>query len=139
MANKWQTLMGKLCSVVIAIPGGKGLFSVLQNVLKNNCGQGKRVQLTQPVHSVLQDFRWLAGDLTRRPTRTPELVPNTRPDTLGAQDSAAAGIGGAHFVHQHDGSILPLLSRSPFPRLIQERLVTYENPGGGGVINNSEF
>jgi hypothetical protein len=32
MVNKWHKLMGDLRSMVIAIPGGKGLFSVLQNL-----------------------------------------------------------------------------------------------------------
>jgi hypothetical protein len=32
--NKWEKLLGGLRSMVLAIPGGRGLFSVLQEVLK---------------------------------------------------------------------------------------------------------
>jgi hypothetical protein len=41
--NKWQKLLGELHSMLLYIPGGKGLFSVLQNVMKNKFDQGKRV------------------------------------------------------------------------------------------------
>jgi hypothetical protein len=61
--------------MVLAIPGGRGLFSVLQEALKKRCDNGTRVRLTPVVHSVLQDFRWLATDLGRRPTRIAELIP----------------------------------------------------------------
>jgi hypothetical protein len=46
-----------------AILDGRGLFSVLQEVLKIRCDKGTRVRLTPIVHSVLQDFRWLATDM----------------------------------------------------------------------------
>jgi hypothetical protein len=108
---------------------------VLRSLLKNKFDQGKRVRLNPPVHAVLQDFRWLAGDLTRRPNHIAELVPRAKPDTFGAQDAAAVGMGGVHFVPHQDGSILPLMWRSPFPHTLQTRLVTFEHPGGD--INNS--
>jgi hypothetical protein len=93
--NKWQKLLGELCSMVLTIPGTKKLFSVLQSVLKNKCDQGKRVRLTPPVHAVLQDFRWLTGGLTRRPTYIAELVPRAQTDTFGTQDATAAEGGRA--------------------------------------------
>jgi hypothetical protein len=37
--SKWQNLLGELRSTVLAIPGEKGLFSVLQSMLKNKCDQ----------------------------------------------------------------------------------------------------
>jgi hypothetical protein len=48
-----------------AILDGRGLFSVLQEVLKIRCDKGTRVRLTPIVHSVLQDFLWLATDMAR--------------------------------------------------------------------------
>jgi hypothetical protein len=86
--NKWQTLVGELRSMVLAIPGGRAIFSVLQEVLKHCCDNGSRVRLTSGVHSILHDFRGLARDLARRPTRIAELVPASLPATLGAQDTA---------------------------------------------------
>jgi hypothetical protein len=39
--NKWQNLLGELRSMVLAIPGGKGLFSVLQEDLRANCDSAR--------------------------------------------------------------------------------------------------
>jgi hypothetical protein len=123
--------------MVLAIPGGKGLFSVLQEVLRSKCDHGERVHISREVHHVLADFRWLALDLTARPKRIAEVIPKATPDTLGAQDAAEFGMGGVHFVPQMDGSVQPLLWRSPFPAEIQRRLVSHDNPAGD--INNSEL
>jgi hypothetical protein len=38
--NKWGKLLRELISMVLAIPGGRGLFSVLQEVLKKRCDNG---------------------------------------------------------------------------------------------------
>jgi hypothetical protein len=103
--NKWQKILGELRPMVLGIPGGKGLFSVLQEALRTKCDQGSRVKFSSAVHQILADFRWLAQDLTRRPTRIAEIIPKTKPDTLGAQDAAATGMGGVHFVPQLDGAV----------------------------------
>jgi hypothetical protein len=79
--------------MVLAIPGGRVLFSVLQHVLRAKCDHGTRVRLSHEVHRVLADFRWLAVDLTARPKRMAEVIPKATPDTLGAQDAAAFGMG----------------------------------------------
>jgi hypothetical protein len=95
--------------MVLAIPRDRGFFSVLQEVLKHWCDNGHRVRLTAGVHSVLHDFRWLASDLSRHPTRIAELVPASLPATLGAQDAAGSGMGGVHFVPLPSGEVHPLL------------------------------
>jgi hypothetical protein len=89
------------------------------------------------VYSLLQDFRGLASDLTRRPTRIAELVPASLPATLGAQDAAGSGMGGVHFVPLPSGEVQPLLWRSPFSREVQARLITFSNPAG--TITNSDL
>jgi hypothetical protein len=94
--------------MVLAIPGGRGLFTVLQEVLKHCCENGSCVRLTSRVHIVLHDFRGLARDLTRRPTRIAELVLASLPSTLGAQDTAGQGMGGIYFVHFPHGDVQPL-------------------------------
>jgi hypothetical protein len=123
--------------MVLAIPGGKRLFSVLQHVLRSKCDHGARVRLSREVYRVLADFPWLAMDLTARPKRMAEVIPKATPDTLGAQDAAAVGMGGVNFVPQMDGSVQPLLWRPPFPAEIQRRLISHDNPDGD--INNSEL
>jgi hypothetical protein len=86
--NKWQKLIGGLRYMVLAVPGGIGLFSVLQEVLKHRCDNGHRFRLAAGVHSVLHDFRGLKSDRSWRPTRIVELVPASLSATLGAQDAA---------------------------------------------------
>jgi hypothetical protein len=111
--------------------------SVLQLALKVRLGEGTRLRLTDQVHAVLRDFRALATELQSRPTRISELVPSLTPATMGAQDAAGKGMGGVHFVPMPDGSIAPLLWRAPFPRSVQNRLITYANPTG--TITNSDL
>jgi hypothetical protein len=135
--KKWQKLLGELRSMVLAVPGGRGMFSVLQNVLSKRCDVASRLRLTQPVHAILKDFQWLAQDLARRPTRLAELVPADTPSTLGAHDAAATGMGGVHFVPLPDGTVEPLLWRSPFPPEVAARLVSSDNRDG--TITNSEL
>jgi hypothetical protein len=123
--------------MVLAIPGEKGIFSVLQEAHRAKCDQGTRVKLSSAEHLVLADFRWLVADLTRRPTRIVENIPKDKPDTLGAQYAAAMGMGGVHSMPQQTGFIQPMLWRCPFPEAIQQRLVKFDNPGGD--ITNSEL
>jgi hypothetical protein len=35
--KKWQKLLGEISSMVLAVPGGKGMFSILQSVLSKRC------------------------------------------------------------------------------------------------------
>ncbi|KAL7558470.1 hypothetical protein ACA910_011645 [Epithemia clementina (nom. ined.)] len=89
----WHQLVGKLRSMVLAIPGGQGLFSTLQEAFchPDQCNQ-KRLKLNRNVHALLSDFRWLARDMAHRPTRLMELV-KQEPATIGASDAALAGMG----------------------------------------------
>jgi hypothetical protein len=114
--KKWQKLLSELQSMVLAIPGGRGLFSVLQHVLRAKCDHGTRVRLSREVHRVLADFRWLAMDLTARPKRMAEVIPKATPDTLGAQDAVAFGMGGRP-LHPSNGWQCPTASLAiPLPR-----------------------
>ena len=56
----------------LALPGATGLFSQMQEALCHV--KGKRVTLYKGVHEALADFRWLAEDVSNRPTRIYELV-----------------------------------------------------------------
>ena len=55
----WYHVLGELRSIVLAIPGGRGLFSALQRALRRTTG---RIRLTQAVHDELDDLRWLTRD-----------------------------------------------------------------------------
>jgi hypothetical protein len=135
--KKWKKLLGELRSMVLTVPGARGLFSVLQLEMKVRLEEGTRLRLTDQVHAVLRDFRALATELQSRPTCISELVPSMTPATMGAQDATGKGMGGVHFVPMPDGSIAPLLWRAQFPRSVQNRLVMYANPAG--TITNSDL
>jgi hypothetical protein len=92
---KWHKLLGELRSMLLGLPGAKGLFSVLQETLRHQTDN--RVRLSRAVHAFLNDFRWLAQDLTSRPTRLAEILPQ-EPAAVGAVDAAGAGMGGVWYV-----------------------------------------
>jgi hypothetical protein len=116
--SKWETLLGELWSIVLAIPGGLCLFSILQEVLKRHCDNDTCLQLTPIVHSVIRDFLWLTTIMVRRPTWIAELIPARHPATLGAHDASGMGMGGVHFVTLPNGEIQPFLQRERFNKQV---------------------
>jgi hypothetical protein len=133
--KQWHKVLGELRSMTLAIPGSKGLFSILQEAFRHE--ENERLQLSPAVHGILRDFRKLALDLSRRPTRIAELVPS-EPVVLGACDAAGVGMGGVFFVPDaQTGTVIPHLWRETFPSDIQAELVSFDNPHGS--INNSEL
>jgi hypothetical protein len=98
--QKWQQVLGELRSMSIAIPGSRGLFSLLHEALRHQ-EPGARIRLSNGVHDCLDDFRWIATDLASRPTRLYEIVPQTHPELLGAQDACGFGMGGVWFPATH--------------------------------------
>jgi hypothetical protein len=133
--NKWQQVLGELRSMALAIPAANGLLSVLQEALKSS--DGRRVRLTQHTHAFLQDFRWLVEDVGARPTKVDELVPDANPYTRSACDASDTGQGGVHFILLPDGTTLPMLWHSRWPRHLSARLVSSSNSTGD--ITNSEL
>jgi len=134
--KRWRKILGELRSMMIAIPGSRGLFSVLQYALKYNAkGKAHRVRLSQSVHYFLSEFRRLAADLQARSTHLAELVPN-QPSVVGATDASGAGMGGVAFVNLRSG-VVPIVWRSRFPDYIVKRLVSFGNPTG--TVSNSDL
>ena len=136
--KKWQQALGELRSISLAIPGLKGLFSLLQEQLSKE--ENNRVALTQPVHDILDDIKLLAASMADRPTRLRETVP-TPAAAIGCADAARPGMGGVFFTPERlDNNHTverAFLWRVPFPPAIQERLVSWENPTGS--ITNSDL
>ena len=75
-------------------PGAKYLFRILQVGQRHQTD--KRVRLSPAVDAFLDDFRWLAQDLTSRPTRLAEILPQD-PSVIGAVDVAGAVIGSVRY------------------------------------------
>jgi hypothetical protein len=139
--RKWYKVLGELRSMSVALPGSRNLFSQLQQNLRSK--EGGRINLSKGTHQALDDFRWIARDLTSRPTRIAELIP-LAPVAEGHHDaSGSRGAGGVWF--PGDTAVMrksyvpnvPILWRLPWPQHIIDKVVTEDNPNG--TITNSDL
>ena len=124
----------------LALPGACNMFGRLQNAI--SVTSKTRVDLNKGVHQALDDFRWIAKDITERPTCLAELIPLT-PAAEGHHDASGKGAGGAWFpadtLQPREGweSNIPVLWRLEWPKYITRRLVKLSNPSG--TITNSDL
>jgi hypothetical protein len=134
--QKWQSLVGEIRSMALALPGGRGLFSQLQSVITYDADPkpSDRLRLSPSVHDQVDDFRWLASTLTSRPTRWGEVV-DSHPVYHGAVDASGVGMGGV-WLHAEETEA-PLLWRVQFSADTAARLVSADNPSGD--LTNSDF
>jgi hypothetical protein len=116
--TKWYKVLGELRSMTLALPGGHGLFSLLQSGLKDR--DKHRIRITPAIQAQLADFEHLARDLGSRPTRLSEIVPDL-PVALGASDAAKPGMGGVWFPATTHSRLQPIEPR--FPLMFSNRLV----------------
>jgi hypothetical protein len=128
--KKWHRILGELRSMVVAIPGGRGLFSTLQHGLKFS--NKHRVRLSPSIRSHLDDFELLAQSLASRPTNFAEIVPDL-PTCIGACDASLAGMGGVWFLP--DGR--NIVWRQTFPPDVRRSLITADHLSG--TITNSDL
>jgi hypothetical protein len=85
----------------------------------------------------LEDFRWLARELSQRPIRLGELLPG-HPIAIGTTDAAAPRMGGIFFTPSPSGT-QSFLWRAPFAPQIQAKLMTWDNPTGSLTNSNLEL
>ena len=57
------------------------------------CMVNQRVYLSQQFHDAVNNFRWLASDLSALPTQIREVVPE-KPTKIGIVDAFGRGMGG---------------------------------------------
>ena len=129
--STWQKTLGELRSMAIALPGARGLFSLLQHALQPH---QHRIRLNQSHHDVLDDFRWLADHLGSRPTAITETFPGAV-HVIGACDACARGMGGVLFSSHASAS--PVVWRTRFPAKVQREVVSTSN--SRGTITNSDL
>ncbi|KAI2501863.1 hypothetical protein MHU86_12628 [Fragilaria crotonensis] len=135
LTTRWHQILGELRSMSPALPGTRGLFSVLQATLSR--GDRHRVRLNQHVYNTASDFRALVDSVATRPTRLRELVP-TAPSDIGACDACRTGMGGVWF-DAVDPSSAPVLWRHRFPANIADSLITADHPRGSLSISDLEL
>jgi hypothetical protein len=134
--KNWHRLLGELRSMVIGIPGARGLFSPLQEAFRTETSD-HRLRLNSMVHQFLDDFRHLSETLGDRPTRIAELIPQD-PSVIGTTDASGQGMGGVAFLNTPLG-LRPILWRHRYPKHIQSRLITFDNPRGSLSIGDLEL
>ncbi len=130
----WQQLLGELRSMSPALPGSRGLFSLLQAALSK--ADRNRVRVSPHVWHMASDFRAIADTLVSRPTRLRELVPMT-PTYIGASDACQQGMGGVWFSSRHP--MAPVVWRQRFPTAVVHAMVTFDNPRGSISISDLEL
>ena len=131
VSNKdWESILGKLRFVSVAIPGSAGLFSALQLALQK--ANGNRIRITKSLRSHIDAFSILASSLCHRPTHLAEVVPQ-EPTLLGSTDAAKPGMGGVYF----DADGRSYVWRFPFPEDVQAQVISSSNPGG--TVTNSDL
>ena len=138
--KKWHSILGELRSMSLALPGSRHMFSRLQNALSES--DGNRISLKKGVHQALDDFKWLANDISSRATRIAELVPLLS-SAEGHHDASGVGAGGVWFpganIHPREGyhPNIPVIWRYKWPQVIVDKLVTSNNRSG--TITNSDL
>ena len=138
--KKWHKILGELCSMSLALPGARNIFSTMQNAFSSTT-KG-RLALDKGIHHALNDFRWMHENISTRPTRIAELVP-LPPSAEGQHDVSGLGAGGIWFpgssLNPRQGYVAatPIVWRYEWPHRISYKLVTAENPNG--TITNSDL
>jgi hypothetical protein len=119
--------------MVLAIPGGWGLFSQLQSVILHATNPKPSDCLPQCVHDQLDDIRWIANSLNAQPTCWAKIV-DSSPAFIGTVDASGLGMGGTWISCTQAA---PLLWRHRFDATISDRLVSTENLTGS--LTNSDL
>ena len=116
--------------MVIAIPGGCGLFSILQTGFHYT--DKHHIHLNSHMHAQLDDFESLAVNLASHPNHLAELISDALA-AIGSVDASGRGMGGIWFTVKGR----PLVWREPFPNDIVQHLVSSDNPTSD--LTNSIF
>ena len=82
----------------------------------------------------------LVDDLGACSTSLTELASETSPRFIGASDAAKAGMGGIWIPPADDSRMSqPMLWWQPFPKHIQDTIVSHDNPGGKVTKSDPEL
>ena len=126
--KKLEQLIGKLCSMHLAVPGAVGHFYNLQQFLTaaHHAHQATSY-VTTGFQSDLRFWRRLCADIPTRPTYLAEIVQRL-PTDIGFADASGLGAGGVWIDPNEDG--LNYVWRLPCSEDIRADLVSFNNPQG---------
>eukprot|EP00978_Attheya_sp_CCMP212_P004556 scaffold9947_cov44-Attheya_sp.AAC.1 len=131
--KRLEKIVGNLRHAAIGIPAGVGLFGPANEALAKN-HEWFNVSKTTALRLVLNNWRYLLRVANIEPTHCKELVPGD-PGYIGYCDAAKRGMGGVWLSGTTE--IEPFVWEVPFPKEIQDRLVSWSNPKGD--ITNSDL
>lgn len=104
-----------------------------------------RIALWKGVHQLIEDFKLMLDDISKRPTCIAEIVP-LLPSALGFHDASGEGAGGVWLPSHTIGSRMknknkhhPLFWHYKWPQDIVDNLVTEDNPSGTTMKSDLEL
>ncbi|KAI2509313.1 hypothetical protein MHU86_5066 [Fragilaria crotonensis] len=133
----WHRLLGELRSIASALPGARGLITLLQDSSLSKADRN-RVRLTGRVRDTVSDFLAIVDSLSTRPTRLQELIPADHAHYIGASDACQRGMGGVCWFGR---GCLACRSKYffEFPPHVQATLITATHPKRSISISDLEL
>ena len=131
--NKFESVVTKLRHPFTALPGGRGLLSPCNRVLKLR-PPVVYFHRNEPLRSAISNCRTLLRESTTRPTRCRELVAGW-PDYVGVVDASSHGIGGV--IIGELSECLPTVFRLQWPPDVTASVISDSNPKGN--LTNSDL
>jgi hypothetical protein len=131
--RQWQTLLGELRSMTLALHSSALLFSALQNLLRSD---RRRMRIPALARAFLQDWMHMATAATSNPVPITSLVPHA-PHYIGATDASKDGMGGWWVPTSLAQDTQPYVWRQAWPTNVARNIVSTKNRDG--TYNNSEL
>ena len=131
--DEFRSVLSKLRHAFIAIPGGKGLLSPCNTILRK---QPDMVFLhhNRVLRQAISDCRSILRESTLAPTKCKELVVDW-PDYVGVKDASGYGVGG--IIVGEAKSCIPTVFRMEWPDDIRAEINSDKNPNG--KLTNSDL
>jgi len=86
--------------MALALPGARGLFSLLQEAFRHPDNTQTRIHLTPAIHHIFRDIQNLHDDIAHCPTCLYEIIPQP-PTLIGSHDASRLGAGGIWLPSNH--------------------------------------
>jgi len=131
--RQWQTLLGELRSMTLALHSSALLFSALQNLLRSD---RRRMRIPALACAFLQDWLHMATAAASTPVPITSLVPHA-PHYIGATDASKEGMGGWWVPTSLAPDTQPYVWRQAWPPQVARNIVSTNNLAG--TYNNSKL
>jgi hypothetical protein len=128
--GEFESVIAKVRHVFTALPGGRGLLSPCNRLLKKR----PPVVYNASLYELISNCRMIFRESTSRPTRCRELVAGW-PDFIGVVDASSHGVGGV--IIGELSECLPMVFRLQWPPDITANAKSEANPKG--TITNSDL